>query len=196
MTEEEKKADIIVKTIGEESRLNADNIRRDADKMKRNELAKARADAQKRGADLLRAERRRIDAETGHNAARAVTDARGLFFEERESIRGEVFDKVREKLRAFTKSDAYPALVADSVRAMKELFGSDPAVIFVRPADLGLADAIKEVYTGCTVQTDPSIDIGGVIGVCEKRALRADDTLDKRLAGQSEWFCDGSGLCV
>ena len=44
--------------------------------------------------------------------------------------------------------------------------------------------------------TDKTIRIGGLRGYCENAGIIADDTLDRKLSGEREWFTENASLSV
>ena len=114
----------------------------------------------------------------------------------RNELAESVFSEVIEKIREFTESKDYEALLSDKARELSQLSYPHPS-IYVRKADLSYADQIRNAFVdGAEVCADDSIRYGGMRLECLVSGIVIDETFDARLNEQKEWFYQNSGLFV
>ncbi len=97
------------------------------------------------------------------------------------------FEDVREKLYAFVESAAYPAYLAGLLQAHTAMAsGGGPLTVWLRGADLPLAETLKSVCPTASFEADAGIRLGGLKVGDGKRLF--DETMDEKLRGEMERF--------
>lgn len=135
------------------------------------------------------------EQELNRTVAKNTVEKRAMLNEQRAEITQKVFDSARDKLLAFTLTDAYVDFLKKSAAEFSKAFVSGEVVIYVKEEDKKYASAIAEAFgRECTVETDSSIVIGGCRCKAEGGRVMADDTLESRLEAQKEWFLGNSGM--
>ncbi len=160
-------------------------------------LEKARKRAYAQAQARIEHERTACEQEFNRTVARQRTEQRARLTEKRSEITDGVFAAAREKLMKFTDTAQYSDFVKSSVQKLAGVFTEGEVTVFVRECDLHFADMIKSAFgRSCAVESSDKIEIGGCRAVVNGSGVIADDTLDKRLEAQREWFLENSGMKV
>lgn len=123
-------------------------------------------------------------------------DARRKLFEERTAIENDIFSEAEKRVKAFANSDKYDSYLTTAAEQVAAVVSSGEVVVRVRPSDEGKSAMLGVMIPGCTVETDPSIRLGGFTADIPARSLRLDMTLDSRLAQQREEFRRSAKLTI
>ena len=146
---------------------------------------------------LIQREMAEMKTEISREYSNREMEGRRKLFERRSEIMEEVFDKARERLIEFTKSDAYEKFLKDVVSSVLETLSGSDLVLYLRSEDQHFADMLKSsCKTQCEFSVDDSIKLGGVRGYSKSQGVIVDETLDARLEDQREWFVENSGLIL
>lgn len=146
--------------------------------------------------ELIRDDIARRKSAIVNDVAKKELSMRNSLFEERKAIFEKVFGEAEEKLRDFTRSDAYVPFLERSLQEIKERCESEKCIVSVSPADEDKSALIRELLPLAEITVDNRILIGGVKVFCPSQGVMMDDTLDTRLAAQRTWFIENSGLKV
>lgn len=113
-------------------------------------------------------------------------------FVKREEYAQKVFEEVKEKLLAYTKTDAY---VQKNMESMKQyLVGKNGYTLRICPNDEKLEKESKNLDGVSEVILDENIEIGGY--VLSKNAQYFDETLDTKFEEQKKWFYSNSNFII
>ena len=125
------------------------------------------------------------------------TDLKRHLLEKRQKITDDIFQRAREQLVEFTKTDLYADFLKKSVEQFAKALQQQDSVIFIKPADEKYEEIIRGAFQhSCSFQPSDSIHIGGIKARNESMGLLADNTLDTLLESQREWFEEQSGMAV
>ncbi len=184
----------------------ANSINREAERQKRRieaetkryiegELAKAYDDARRKSHEYIGRETSKIMKASGLEISQKNIDANDMLYKRRQEICDKVFGGVLEKLGAFTSSEKYAEFLKKSAEELlKHLNGS--AVFYVRPEDEIYAPLLKQVCSGCTIEIDGTINLGGLKAKEVNGKVIYNDTLDLRFEEEKESFRRYSGLSI
>ncbi len=160
-------------------------------------LEKAKTKAHSRAQAKIERERMLKEQEFNRTVANERTRQRARLTDKRSTITDEVFAQARDKLIAFTGSDAYADFLRRSAAGFAAAFPQGDVTVCVRPDDMRFADDIKKAFgRDCKVESSDGITIGGCRAGVAGGSTVADDTLDTRLEAQREWFLENSGMSV
>lgn len=160
-------------------------------------LEKARKRAYAQAQARIEHERTAREQEFNRAVARQRTEQRARLTAQRNEITDGVFTAAREKLVEFTGTAEYSEFVKSSAEKLAGVFTEGEVTVFVRECDLHFADMIKSAFgRSCAVESSDEIEIGGCRAKLCGSGVVADDTLDKRLEAQREWFLENSGMKV
>ena len=139
-----------------------------------------------------------ITAEIGREISRKLLADKRIIATRREEIAREVFAAVREKILAFTETEAYlPHLKKLYVEAFEALGNPYDGVIWLRPQDMGFSKALAAELPGRFVSfQEGSFQLGGLIVDCHSKLLRADQTYDTALGDLDGHFAELFGLSL
>ncbi|MCL2083919.1 MAG: V-type ATP synthase subunit E [Oscillospiraceae bacterium] len=142
----------------------------------------------------------RIRTQCGGRVSRHMMERKNAINARREEMGAQVMDDVRAKLAEYVKTGEYVARLKRSARDVLDALGNGNMIIYLREADMPLADELKkalgvnEAY-GFSVTFKPGdIELGGLAAVCPKTRLRADETLDTKLYELRGHFAELFGL--
>ena len=180
------------------------------------EAQEAKLEAEKKIAEYKNSQISRFKAETLENSKSEVsrrcaviredigrefsvkeTKLREQIFTKRDEIKTDVFNRAKNKLIEFTKSDDYKAFVVNSAAEIKKnLVGRDKAItVYLRECDMALKNDIEQAFAfPCVFVIDDKIEIGGIRA--KFSSVIIDDTIDARLNSQVDWFEENSGLDI
>ena len=124
-------------------------------------------------------------------------EGRRKLLRQREEIADKIFAETAQRLLAFTRSEAYPDYLCGRVRECAAQLPDTPLVIRLKKDDQRLADSVAAASGHkTTVEESADIAIGGFILVNAQAGLLMDETIDRRLADQRDWFASASGLTL
>ena len=193
MTDNEKKAEQFIKSINAQADKKYNQIKKEIDDYVSSELRKARIQARQNAKAAAKLEMSKRSEQSNTDSYKTRAQLIMQIVEKRNSITDEVFAKAKKQIEDFAAGENYLPFLEKSVRSIKEAIGEN-AVIYIRPEDEKYTDSLKKICAG--VKTDESILIGGCKGINEETSMKADDTLDSRLAAQRELFYEESGLSI
>ena len=197
MATQEERSKRIEQSIMRISSHRSQEIRRQADEIRRQALSQAENEVLEQMYDKIQTEIAKIRQDAASSVAKCEFDTRQTLFRHREEIESRVFDAVRQRLLAFVAGTDYVDFLRQSVAHLAQQTGYDDSCLFLREQDLPLAEELIALYGHtCRVQVDPSIRIGGVRLENMAHGVAFDETLDARLEEQHEWFHAHSGLSI
>jgi vacuolar-type H+-ATPase subunit E/Vma4 len=141
-----------------------------------------------RAAEARSAEMRRVNS--------VIAENRRAMLDYRESCAKDVFDALPERIRVFTESAEYPSHMRRLLRrAHDAIGGSDPMELYLREADMGLADALRGALPDAEITVlEGNFRLGGLCLYCPKKHVRADLSFDSAIADMVGHFSELSGM--
>jgi len=191
------KTDNFLKAIEKYAAEQRSKLESEAEEFKEKEINKAEEDGLKEAYVLLQRKMSAINTSIARELSKAENESRKSTFVKRQEIEDKVFDRAKEKLIEFAKTDKYTEKLLESVKKISRKLTADDVVLYVNQRDMKLKNKIISAFgKKCDVQSSDEIKIGGITGISREMGLLADETLDTRLSQQREWFCENSGLKV
>ena len=191
------KTDNFLKAIEKYAAEQRSKLESEAEEFKEKEINKAEEDGLKEAYVLLQRKMSAINTSIARELSKAENESRKSTFVKRQEIEDKVFDRAKEKLIEFAKTDKYTEKLLESVKKISRKLTADDVVLYVNQRDMKLKYKIISAFgKKCDVQPSDEIIIGGITGISREMGLLADETLDTRLSQQREWFCENSGLKV
>lgn len=121
--------------------------------------------------------------------------AQGNLFKARDNMLTELFKKVSDKLKDYTKTYEYKEKLITYAEEIANYFDGNDCVIYLKSEDMQFADEILKLFTtDSVVKIDTTIEIGGIKGYCKKFGYIADNTLDSKLSEEKANFLENSDL--
>ena len=159
--------------------------------------AEAEEDGLKEAYVLLQRKMSSINTGIARELSKAENASRKSTFEKRQEIEDKVFERAKEKLLAYTKTDKYLEKLLSSAKAVSSKLTANDVVLYVCERDMKLKNKIISAFgRKCDIQVSDEIKIGGLTALSREMGLLVDETLDTKLENQREWFCENSGLTV
>ena len=184
------------KEIAEESKEEVNAILADVKKSEDDALVTMQQEA-KKNADLrLKQELEEMHSEAATEISQVNSERMKKLIEKRDEYVNTIFKTVEDQLHAFVESDEYVTYLEKKAKQASEA-QFEEAVMYVRDADLKLADQLVKAYgKQIEVKASDRIQLGGVIVEDKLSALVVNETLDEALKAQHEWFNKNSGLVI
>ncbi len=191
------KTDNFLKAIEKYAEKQRNQIESEAEDFKKRELSKAEDEGLKEAYTLIQRKMAGINNQIASDLSKAEGESRKKIFIRRKEIFEEVFEKAKNKLIDFTKTDKYLSSLEKSTRLIAEKLNADDVIILVSKNDLQYQDKIAKAFgRNCEIKESDNISVGGIMGISHKLGLLIDETLDTGLEEQHEWFYTHSGLSV
>lgn len=192
MIELKARAEQFLKSIQAEGERECAAIRQKTETEVRETLSAAKAEEQARADRTVAFEASRAKTQANRALSAARAEARAALAAHRQALADEAFAAAADQLRAFTAGADYAAWLQAEAKALADRLGAG-TVLYARPEDLKL---LGQLPAGCTVEADPSIELGGLRAENKAAHMAADDTLTSRLAAQRSWFLENAGLSI
>lgn len=174
-----------------------DKIFQEVEQHRKEELSKIENRVLQESYREIQSEVTQLKLEGVRNSSQQVAQFRKKLLDRRTQYAQQLFDQVRERLAAFSAGPDYPAWLLKKARKMAERYGDQGGVLKLRPADEKyIADLQREVGQHYQYQTEPSIQLGGLLLDNPEKRYLVDETLDQALEEQKEWFYKHSGFSV
>ena len=191
------KTDNFLKAIEKYAAEQRSKIETEAEEFKTKEINKAEEDGLKEAYVLLQRKMSSINTGIARELSKAENASRKSTFEKRQEIEDKVFERAKEKLLAYTKTDKYLEKLLSSAKAVSSKLTANDVVLYVCERDMKLKNKIISAFgRKCDIQVSDEIKIGGLTALSREMGLLVDETLDTKLENQREWFCENSGLTV
>ena len=141
-----------------------------------------------RAAEVRSAEMRRVNA--------VIAENRRAMLDYRESCAKEVFSALPERIRAFAESAEYPKHMRKLLRrAHDAIGGNEPMELYLREADMGLADTLRSALPELELTVlEGDFRLGGLCLYCPKKRVRADLSFDSAMSDMVGHFSEISGM--
>lgn len=191
----EKNVREFIEAINRDALDEVRRLERESDEYNRIELEKTQDEAKKVLEERNRVDRAKIKAETNREISRLQFENKKKIIDRRTEIEDKVFKEAEDKLTEFASSEKYLDFLIKSAQNILKEIGKENVTFFMRESDLSFKEKISEKLNAeYEFKPDSTILIGGLKG--ESKNILADDTLDKRLQNEREWFRMNSSLSV
>ena len=197
MPDTTSKTDNFLKAIEKYAEEQRTKMKSEAEVFKAKELNRAEEEGLKEAYVLIQRKMSEINNKISSEISKAETASKKNIFLRRKEIENDVFAKAEKKLIEYTATDKYAASLVKSAAEISKLLTANDVTLYVKKNDLKYKDKLVKAFgRSCEVAVSEDIKIGGITGLSRSMGLIADETLDTRLSGQHEWFCENSGLKV
>lgn len=152
----------------------------------------------KRDADLkLKQEEEEMSSNASAEISESHIERTKKLIEKRDEYVQNIFDKAREELKSFVKSQDYMPFMEAKMKKVSEQFKDKDSIMYVSHDDFAKkAEIVKAFGSEIEVAASDDIKIGGFILENKSSSLVVDETLDFALNNQKEWFNKNSGLII
>lgn len=197
MSNDNKITDVFLNAIQNSAEKEKQQIEDEIKALKEAELKKSEDEGLSEAFEFIQKEIEKKRASIRTELAKKERQSLAELFMLRKEMTEKVFARATEKLTAFTQTSEYKEKLLDSAKKLSELFGSNACTLQVKESDLRFKDEIASAFkTTPKIETDNTIKLGGIKGVCTSMKIIADETLDSRLELQYDWFIRNSTLKV
>lgn len=196
MSTQDEKLNKFRQAVFAEADKQAAEILSDIDKHRQEELEKAKNDALELHFHSMQAQLGQIKQDCKRDVSKADLQAKRELLMRREQLSDQVFDAVRERLRAFTATGEYREYLLRKIGTALASCPTEGSQLYLTAADMALAPDIQRQYAGLSLQQLDGGEIGGFLLKNEALGIAVDETLDSLLEGQREYFNNISGLRI
>lgn len=174
-----------------------ERIDRETESVRTERLQAMQTDARKRYKSYMEYEAARIRAEANREISKRGEQSRKTLSDLRATLFSKVFERAKERISAYTQTEAYREKLLSGVREIADAFVGGDVELFIAPRDADKTAEIAAAFGApCTVTVTEEIVLGGVKALDRKTRCLADNTLDTALQAQKTWFLENSGLSV
>lgn len=137
-----------------------------------------------------------IKAGEGRRINTHMTENKRKLLQYREDIATDAFNKVREKIKAFTASEEYLPHLKKLLRLAIDALGYGyPAEVYLRTEDLHFADELMETAFGVSLAfKEASFTLGGLTLVSQAKGRRVDMSFDTAINDLVGHFSELTGI--
>lgn len=116
----------------------------------------------------------------------------------RETMLGDIFTEVTQKIIAFKKTPDYRAFLNKAVKDALTLLGEGEIVVYLDASDAAFGEDVRAAFPGVRVEILDGEDeiIGGCRALNRTKAKMADNTLAEGIEAQKREFLKQSGLIL
>lgn len=187
-----KKIEMFRKAMEEDLQTRISFMSNKLEELRQEEISNAEKEAQAKSGAVIEIGMRKIDKGCTDRINSLERKCRAELALKREEIISDVFDRAKEKLIAFTKTDEYIKFIEKCLAEIKACFNGGDFTVYLKDNDIS-----KNIIEKNNIKTliDKNIEIGGIIAKSEQSNFVADNTLDSKLEQQKDWFfsnCDMS----
>lgn len=174
-----------------------EQIYKEVEDHRKEELSKIESRVLQESYREIQSEVTQLKLEGVRSSSRQVAQFRKKLLDRRSQYAQQIFDQVKARLADFAAGPDYPAWLLRKAGAMAKGYSQPGGVLKLRPDDEKyMADLQREVGQLYQLQTDPSIRLGGLLLENAGQRYLVDETLDRALEEQKEWFYKNSGFTV
>ena len=131
---------------------------------------------------VLDIEMNEINTEFSATMNRIKTTAHQQVIRKKHELLDSILLSVRKKCEAYAKTKKYQSTMEKIVKKIDNEFCGDNFTFKIRKGDELIKEVIEKTFSkNCNVIEDESVQIGGFIGVCIKKGILTDQTIDNRL---------------
>jgi V/A-type H+-transporting ATPase subunit E len=179
-----------------ESNEKIDAIDQEIRDYEQTELAKAKDDEYNKMYEYMQRQIHEIENRYKQSLTKYELDSRRSLLLFRNELSEQVFESVREKLRAYTKTEEYGKhLILELTNAVKE-FPYDDVTVLLQADDMKFQIEIHQVLPDVVIKEDPKNHLGGFILLYEEKGVLADMTYESALQEKKKDFYQMCGLRV
>lgn len=192
-----KNTEAFLQSIRTLAAAECERIDRETESVRAERLQAMQNDVRKRYKSYMEYEAARIRAEANREISKKGEASRKTLSDLRATLFLQVFDRAKDKIAAYTETDAYREKLLSGVREIAAAFKDGDVELFIAPHDADKTAEISAAFGApCTVTVSEEIALGGVKALNRKTRCLADNTLDTALQAQKTWFLENSGLSV
>lgn len=198
MPDQNEKLQRFTEAVMRDAARESNALRRQLHEKRTAALEKAHTEGRETSRAYYDKEAGRIRSEAGREVSRHLMDIKRQVYLRRKEITGEVIDKVRDRVSAFTSAPDYPAHLEQLLQAaMKQLPGATSVRLLLREEDLSLGERLSAVIAPVSVEyCAGTFSLGGLVLHCPELGLRLDCSFDTRLEDLSAHFAEQFGLSL
>ncbi len=136
--------------------------------------------------NYLKTEKQNISAEITKSTAMLKLEKKRLLFEKRNAVTDNVFEKVRDNLDVFRKSDDYLNVLTGVINRVKKRFPENQIAIILSSNDKGPGYDLEKAFN-CSVEYDDKIS-GGILIKLAGTNISVDYTFNSLIKDEKEKF--------
>lgn len=197
MSQPEKKLDKFSSAVLRDAQEEREKILKEIEEYRKTQMEKAEEEILHEAYIMIQNEIAAMKNKQSREVSLAELEGRRKLLQQREAISDKVFAQTAQRLLDFTRTEDYVRYLCDRVRECVAQLPDAPLVIRLKKDDMKLADQVVAASgRQATVEETADIAIGGFVLLSSQVGLMADETIDRKLSGQRDWFAAASGLTL
>lgn len=193
----EERSKMIQASIARMAEQQAGELNKQRDQYRKNALNQAENEVLQELYSRIQDEVSGIRGDATRAVAKQEAVARQHLLLRREEIASAVFQKVKTKLSAYTKTEEYKEFMHKLAKEMATKYPLEGSIVLLKRDDYYMAAEMDKIFSEkCRIMADENIRIGGIKLMNQSIGIFVDETLDGRLEEQKPWFYSHSGLSI
>ena len=140
---------------------------------------------------------RKLRKELNESVSKALVDGKKKMFEKRREIIDDIFSKVANKLREFTKTDDYKRYIIDNINESIKAIGKDQYELYVNKDETELyRDILDKEEIDLSIKESSKDIMGGFIIFGLRKRLMADCSFKIKMQKAREDFLEYCNLPI
>jgi vacuolar-type H+-ATPase subunit E/Vma4 len=179
------------------AKAETETLLQEADALEKQACDQIREEAKKDMAMQLEKELAEITVNESMASSSKQAQRKKDLVQKRDQYVEQIFVSAKDKLVAFTKTEAYLTYLKEHLQKIYETYALDDVVVYVRGEDLVYQeDMIKAYGKEVMFKASERVKIGGFILENKDATVVLDESLAFALENQKEWFYRTSGLTI
>lgn len=182
--------------IQQVSQKEIDAIEKDMEKIRKRIMGEMEETARQHAQIIIDQETKENTTDYSVAVSRLADDNNRKLVKKRLELTESLIGEVIEKLKLFTKTEAYKEMIIDKVKVLSEKHAHN-GVLSVSPKDQEILDELVSSFEGhVTGKVDSEILYGGFTLHFHEENIIIDETFDTILKDQKERFYSNSNLII
>lgn len=197
MSFNQDKLSAFARAVDEEAEHKIEQLEKEADEYRAAQLKQAKEEEYNRMFGYMQEQVQMIKSKHKQSVTKYELDQKRGLVQFRNQLTDRVFDEVRERLAAFSQTEAYAEYLVSQISAAVTQFPYKPVCVLVKEEDLRFSETLQRILPGqVTVEADPENRLGGFILLSREHGVMADETFAEVLKAQKEKFYSTCGLTI
>lgn len=185
------------KEIEDSANQKIKELQREIEATKKKTLDRIEEEVRDNANRVIDTELNEINADFSASMNRIKTQVHQEIIKRKLSLLDTIIDEVKQKCLAFVKTDQYRKNMELLVKKIDDEFCGDDFVFQIKKNDKILEAVIKDYFSKShTLEKVDTIEIGGFIGICTKKGILTDQTIDNKLERARTKFFENSKLAI
>ena len=191
-----EKIKVIGSTVFSEAEKSSQQLIQKANLTREKELKSFEDLLVNKAGECIQAETRAIRLEAVRSVASERMKLHRELLARRQEFTSLVFMEARAKLADYVSTSDYREKMLARIDSLAKVYDHTVSTVYLFGGDAELAPEVKKRLPGCMVEIAGDIVIGGFRLLNRGASVLIDETLDRKLEDQRDWFLQNCGMQV